>query len=208
MKHLTTLGGVTFLLLAVLFTQPASAQRAGQWAWDLKYSAVLGLAETAEFAGGLSWRGVTFDGERAANESLTMGFSIGWHLLDENNSAVSEFADGALSGTAYRYINAVPVLAVGTFFFGQRGNTRPFISGGGGTYWIENRTEAGIVTIEESHWHPGAMGEVGVSIPRYGGNTLTLSARYNWAAPLTDPRGQELRRSYLTFSIGSGTGSN
>jgi len=203
MKHRQIFGGVVALLLAMAFAQPVQAQRAGYWSWNAKYSTVMSAGEsTKDFADSFSWRGATFDIERAASDNLTLGLSFGWHVLNEKTSGTSEFPDGAISGTAWRYINSAPILLSANYFMGQRGRTRPYIGLGGGTYWIENRTEAGIFAVENSNWHLGAMGEVGIVVPRPGGTSLTLSARWNQAFETN-----ETQRSYLTFSLGYSVGN-
>jgi outer membrane protein W len=202
MKHRQIFGGVVTLLLAMAFAQPVQAQRAGYWSWNAKYSTVVGVGDTSDFAGGFSWRGATFDIERAASDNLTVGLTFGWHILNEKNSGTSVFDNGAISGTAFRYMNSAPILLAANFFAGQRGSVRPYIGVGGGTYWIENRTEAGIFAIDDSNWHLGALGEFGLAIPRPGGTMMTLSATWNQAFERNDTR-----RSYLTFSLGYSVGN-
>jgi outer membrane protein W len=202
MNHRTIIGGVVALLLAATFVQPVSAQRAGQWMWNAQYSTVMGMGETSDFAGGFSWRGATFDIERGLSEQASLGITFGWHVLDEKNAGTSVFDEGAITGTAFRYVNSAPILLTGNYFMGQRGSARPYLGVGAGTYWIENRTEAGIFAVEDSNWHLGFMGEAGIAIPRPGGTSLTLSARYNWGLETNDTE-----RQYWTFSIGYSVGN-
>lgn len=192
------LGGVLAVLITVAFARPLAAQRAGDWSVVTSYSTVLGVGETRDFIGGFSWRGVTMDSERWFGQNFTAGWSAGWHVLSSGGEGTSEFDGGAATGAASRFLNAVPILLKGTYFFGQAGTDRPFLGAGGGTYWIENRTEAGIFAVTESNWHVGLMAEVGLA-RRTNGRTTTLSARYNWAL-----RTNEIEHSYLTFSVGFG----
>ena len=202
MNYRTIFGGVVALLLATVLAQPVSAQRAGQWMWNAKYSTVLGMGTTADYAGGFSWRGATFDVERAQSDNLTIGLTFGWHVLDEKESGTQVFDGGAITGTAFRYVNSAPILLTGNYFLGDRGSVRPYLGVGAGTYWIENRTEAGVFAVEDSNWHLGLMGEAGLAIPRPGGTSLTLSARYNWGLETND-----IERQYWTFSLGYSVGN-
>jgi outer membrane protein W len=202
MNHRTIFGGVVALLLAATLAQPASAQRPGQWMWNAQYSTVMGMGDTSDFAGGFSWRGATFDIERGVSDQASIGLTFGWHVLDEKNSGTSVFDQGAITGTAFRYVNSAPILVTGNYFLGSRGSARPYLGVGAGTYWIENRTEAGIIAIENSNWHFGLMGEAGIAIPRPGGTSLTLSARYNWGM-----KTNETERQYWTFSLGYSVGN-
>jgi len=202
MNHRKLFGGVVALLLAAAFAQPVSAQRAGQWMWNAKYSTAMGMGTTSDYAGGFSWRGATFDIEKATSNNLTVGLTFGWHVLDEKNTGTEFYDEGAVSGTAFRYMNSAPILLTGNYFLGQRGSIRPYIGAGAGTYYIENRTEAGIIAITDSNWHLGLLGEAGLSIPRPGGTSLTLSARYNWGLETND-----IERQYWTFSLGYSVGN-
>ena len=38
----------------------------------------------------------------------------------------------------------MPILVTGDYFFGEPNGTRPFLGIGAGTYWTEDRTEAGV----------------------------------------------------------------
>jgi outer membrane protein W len=202
MKHRQIFGGVVALLLAMTFAQSVEAQRAGYWSWNAKYSTVMSAGDTKDVVDSFSWRGATFDIERAASDNFTVGLTFGWHVLNEKTSGTGEFEGGAITGTAWRYVNSAPILLTGNLFMGQRGSIRPYIGVGGGTYWIENRTEAGIIAVESDNWHLGALGEVGLVIPRPGGTMLTLSARYNQAFEASDTQ-----HSYLTFSLGYSVGN-
>jgi len=196
MDYRTIRGGGAAVLLAVVLAQPVSAQRVDEWATNLSYSAVMGVGDTKDFIDGLSWRGVTLDFEKGVTDSFTIGGSAGLHVLAEESSGTSKFEGGAATGTAFRYMNAVPLLLTANYFAGRPGTTRPFIGLGAGTFWVENRTDAGVFFSEDSNWHPGFMGEAGVSIERPDG-TMTLSARYNHALETND-----VEHTYLTFSVG------
>jgi outer membrane protein W len=196
MTYRRILCGVAVVLLTVVSAEPVAAQRPGEWATSLAYSPVMGLGETKDFIDGLSWRGMTLDFEKGVTDSFTIGGSAGWHVLADESSGTSKFEGGAATGTAFRYMNSVPLLLTANYFAGRAGTTRPFIGIGAGTFWVENRTDAGVFFSEESNWHPGLMGEAGVSIQREDG-TMTLSARYNYARETND-----VEHTYLTFSVG------
>jgi len=196
MDYRKIMGGVAVLLITLATVQPAWAQSPGEWATNLAYSPVMGLGDTKDFIDGLSWRGLTLDFEKGITDSFTIGGTAGWHVLADESSGTSRFEGGAATGTAFRYMNSVPLLVTATYFAGRPGMTRPFIGVGAGTFWVENRTDAGVFFSEESNWHPGLMGEAGVSMERPDG-TMTLSARYNYALETND-----VEHTYLTFSVG------
>jgi len=200
MNYRQIMGGATALLLIATMVQPVSAQTAGSWTTTWWYSTVLGVRDTKDFVGGFSWRGVSLDVDKALSNNFTLGGSVGWHVLSERNSGTGEFDAGAITGTAFRYMNSMPLLLDANYYFGQPRGSRPFLGVGAGTYWIENRTEAGVFVVEDRIWHFGLMGEVGIVIRRPS-RTVTLSARYNWGLKKND-----VEQTYLTFSVGFNTG--
>lgn len=192
-----SLFAAAFVTTTMLVT-PVSAQRAGRWTLGPRYSVVLPTGQsTRNFADGLSFRGGTLDIERGVSDRAAVGLSLGWHVLTETNASTSTLPDGAVSGSALRYVNAVPLLATASLALGSRSGLQPWFGVGGGTAWVENRTETGLLRTEATNWHPAAMGEVGLRIPRGGGRTLTAGVRYQRAFD-----SNAVEREYLTFSLG------
>jgi hypothetical protein len=181
---------------ALSFAQHAAAQTPGGWTWSSQYSTVLGIGDTGDFAGGFSWRGATVDLEYAVGNDLTLGGAAGWHVLSEGAQGTRVLEQGSITGSAWSYVNAVPILFTGTWFMGPRDGSRTFLGAGAGTYWVENRIDAGTFTFEDSNWHLGLMAEAGALIPRSVG-AIELSARFHWAMENSAPS-----RTYMTFSIG------
>ncbi len=190
------LGTVAALLVSISLASPASAQR-GDWLWDFQYSTVLGTGDTSDFADGFSWRGATVGVQKVLGPGLSVGLQSGWHVLSEESSGTLQFPGGAITGTAFRYVNSIPVLLTGDYRFQTGGEIQPFLGAGIGTYWIENRTEAGVFAIEDSNWHFGLMGEAGLAWIRPNDTAFTLAARYNWGL-----ESNGIERPYFTFSVG------
>jgi hypothetical protein len=88
-------------------------------------------------------------------------------------------------------------MAIGTYEFGGRWGPKGFVGAGTGVIYVQNRAEAGPLRAENSNWHWGLSAEAGVAIPRPGGSTWDLSARYHWAV-----ENSGIERQYVTFSLG------
>ncbi|MEJ2541380.1 MAG: outer membrane beta-barrel protein [Gemmatimonadota bacterium] len=193
---------VMLLLVAALMAsgalaRPVTAQQPGDWMWNLQYSTVLGAGDTKDFADGFSWRGVTVDAQRVLRPGLSVGISTGWHVLNEETSGTLVLDQGSITGTAFRSVNSFPILATADYSFGGSGALQPFVGAGVGTYWIQNRTEAGVFAIDDDNWHFGLMGEAGLALRQGRGSAFTLSARYNYGFEANG-----IERPYWTFSAG------
>lgn len=197
-----TRGRVTVALAALVTVggtlAPVSAQRTGRWTVNVQYSTLLPIGdETKAFADGFSWRGGTADIEREVIDHLAIGASLGWHVLSEENAATNQLLEGAITGTGFRYVNSVPLILTGSVTFGSRDGIQPFFGVGGGTIWVERRAEVGSIVTEETRWHTGATGEVGVRLPRGRRARFTVGARYQRAFEMDG-----VSWEYVTFSLG------
>jgi hypothetical protein len=134
---------------------------------------------------------------RFMTERLRVGVSGGWHVLDSEIAGTTVFDQGALTGSVRRYMNAVPLMAIGLYDFGDRWGPKPFVGAGTGLIYVQNRSEAGFFLVEDGNWHWGLSAEAGVGIPRPGGSTWDLSARYHWAV-----ENDGVERQWVTFSLG------
>ncbi|MEJ2540684.1 MAG: outer membrane beta-barrel protein [Gemmatimonadota bacterium] len=187
------------LLLASLSSvAPAEAQQLGRWQVIPHYSTVLPVGSaTTDYADEFSFRGATLDLVRIARERVRVGVSAGWHVLSDETSGTEVFPEGAFTGTVRRYVNSVPILAVGSYHFGDRWGPQPFLGAGLGTIYAGNRATSGIFTVENNNWHLGFMAQAGIALPRPGGATWTLDARYYQAV-----ESGGIERQYVTFSLG------
>ena len=191
--------GIGTLAFAMLLASgPVQAQQIGNWQVVPRYSTVLPVGgPTRDFVSDFSWRGATVDVVRFMSPNLRVGVSGGWHVLDGKSEGTEEFSGGALDGELRRWVNAVPLMAIGLYEFGGRWGPKGFVGAGTGVIYAQNRVDGGPIRAENSNWHFGLSAEAGVAIPRPGGSTWDISARYHWAAPSGG-----VERQYVTFSLG------
>lgn len=189
---------VTLALATLSASSPAQAQQIGNWQVVPRYSTVLPVGgATRDFVSDFSWRGATVDVVRFMSPNLRVGVSGGWHVLDGESEGTEEFSGGALNGELRRWVNAVPLMAIGLYEFGGRWGPKGFVGAGTGVIYAQNRVDAGPFRAENSNWHFGLSAEAGIAIPRPGGSVWDLSARYHWAV-----QNSGVERQYVTFSLG------
>ncbi len=191
-----------FLFLAVLAlllsAAPTQAQQIGRWQVVPRYSTVLPVGGvTRDFISDFSWRGATVDVVRFLSDGVRVGVSGGWHVLDGQSSGTEVFEGGAFTGDLNRYMNALPLMAIGLYEFGGRWGPKGFVGGGTGLIYVQNRVDTALGQAENSNWHWGLSAEAGIAIPRPGGSIWDVSARYHWAV-----ENSGVERQYVTFSLG------
>jgi outer membrane protein W len=164
----------------------------------ITYSTALGLGETGDYIGRFSWRGFTIDGKYFIDDNITLGWTTGWQTLYEPVSGT--FTDGTrtMTGTQYRYLNILPAMMTANYFFNEDGETQPFVGLGLGTYWVEQKTNMGLFSEKEDHWHFGLAPEVGVLFPVNIQANFYITVRYNNAFPAKE----SITYSYLGLNVG------
>lgn len=150
-----------------------------------------------------SFRGVGFDGRWfKGGSSFTGGLSLAWHVFDKNTYGTLEFDGATLTGNQNRYINSFPIMLTGHYYFGNKNNVWMFVGGGVGTYYVIQRLEIGVHSLEESNWHLGACPEIGLQIPLSDAD-LFISGKYNWAFEAGESiQGDAIDLNYWTVSVG------
>ncbi len=192
---------IVFALLLVLTTSVEA--KAQDWWWQFSYNMGATAGETKDYINQFSFRGMGFQGRKFMNfqNQWSLGFDLSWQVFNETNAGttvIDEEQRSAISGTAFKYINAFPILANAHYYFGneRRGTTTGFVGVNTGLYYIEQRTEAGLWAITNDAWHFGLAPEVGVGMPA-GRTYITGTVRYNWTA-----KADERDYQFWSFMIG------
>ncbi len=202
-------GIIASLALILVFSGEAKAQ---DWWWGITYqmSASSSLPTNSDsdvnFIEDYSFRGFGIDARYVASRDAkySIGFNVGWNVLNEKNDFGSErntisLGNADVTGTQLRYLNSVPLMANASYYFGSRGGIRPYVGLNAGTYYIERRVDIGVVGIVEDNWHFGWAPEVGLVVPLGRPEVALLTTiRYNWAFSAGGTGDQK----YWGFNIG------
>lgn len=167
------------------------------------YTPVMPVGNTKDFISDFSWRGVTMEGRRVVKENVTVGFSLGWHVLNETTDEVVSFSaqDQGLDIQGYqiRTINAFPALLDAHYYLGQRGGPRPFIGAGAGLAYVENRSNFGGILLDDDTWPFTLAADLGVAAPVGWNSAGFLFARIYWMAAA----GSMDSQTYIIFGAGA-----
>ncbi len=150
-----------------------------------------------------SFRGIGFDGRWfKGGSSFTGGLSLAWHVFNKTTDGTIELEGSTLTGYQNRYVNSFPIMLTGHLYFGNKNSVWMFVGGGVGTYYIIQRFEIGVHSVEESNWNFGACPEIGLQIPLSEAD-LYVSGKYNWAYEAGESvQGDKLDLNYWTVSVG------
>ena len=169
-------------LFMMLFGVSSFGQGGGVWNFDWNMGFPMG--DTKDFIGQPTFRGFSIEGRGYVTENITVGGIGGWSVFYENFGWVTEdraVDNGQIYGYKRRYLNVMPLMVTGHYYFSQ-GQIQPYIGAGLGTYYIESRDFIGIYYVQGKDWHFGIAPEVGVVMPFGSGNTgMNINFKYNMA---------------------------
>jgi hypothetical protein len=196
------------LMLTLLVAATAHAQR-GVFTgitWNIGFP----NQETAEYIGSTSYRGLGVDIRSFSSPSFSFGGNFSWNVYDELlRGETAVLKGGAITGTQVRYINSMPLLLNASYYPGEkrRGELRFVLGLNAGTYYIRQRLDIGVVSLENSNWHLGVAPELGLWLPIGRETFLTLTARYNYAFDAGTRLNGDPNNDYSYWGINIGIGS-
>jgi opacity protein-like surface antigen len=169
--------GALVLLLAANGARGQSALTS--LSWDPSFPA----GQTKDFIGKATWRSFGMDVKGFLTPQFTMGASFDWRLLNEVTDKIIEIEDGHASGSQTRRIYAIPLLLTSHYYLRSFKNYPryiPYVGAGAGAYWIEEKLEIGVYTLQEKAWNFGLCVELGTLFQFSYGYAL-LRLKYNYA---------------------------
>ena len=193
-----------YMLLIVVFSGfvvQSNAQKSVSFIASYPISFPMG--NTSDYVGKTSFRGISFEVNLVQDEHVEYGLETSWHVFyGEESSKVYTDETVSIKGAQFRYINAVPLLAQGRWFFREEKSEKkftPFAGAGIGTIYVNQATDFGLYRITKEAWQFALRPEIGLlfknsnSVP--GG---FVSVRYYAGFDTDDLDAQ----SYLSLNIG------
>lgn len=175
---------------------------------NLNYQISLPMNQVKDFTDKTSFRGFDIEYHHFLGEHFSIGAAIGWNVYYQNkdNTSGNFMFKGndnvyTITGNQYRYINTVPMLAIGRYYFTDNTTVvRPYVGLGIGTSWTEKRLEVGQFSSTISRWQFAMAPEVGMYIPVTDQVAFNVGARYNYATKAAHGKVPEIQS--LTFNLG------
>lgn len=175
---------------------------------NLNYQISLPLGEVKDFTNKASFRGFDLEYHQFLGDRFSVGGAIGWNVFyNDLSNASGDFKFSGndnvytITGNQYRYINTVPMLAIGRYYFADdNAVVRPYVGLGLGTSWTEKRLEVGQFSSTVSRWQFAMSPEVGMYVPVSDQFAFNFGAKYNYATKASHGRVPEIQS--ISFNIG------
>jgi|SRR5687768_11340388 len=189
------------IIIPLVFFLMIASQAFSQSTFTVQYAMNFPLGNTSDYIGETSFRGISLDYRYHVQPNIALGIGTGWYTFyEQKDYGTYSSDDGALSvsGVQYRYINSLPILFVGDYYFSPEEKFSPFVGLGIGVTYNEINTEMGQFYVDIDTWQFSLAPEVGIRMGASTGVWGFLSARYNNCFETSELDGQ----SYLTLNIG------
>jgi outer membrane protein W len=170
----------------------------------ISYNMGLPNSMTRSFVQNYSWRGFGFEVRSFRSDNLSVGGSFSWNIFAEKTDKIIYLENGAASGTQIRSLNVLPLMLNSHYYLGTpAGRMRPYVGINVGTYYIVQRLEIGVLSLEDNNWHFGLAPEFGIMFSSYSGTIFFVNARYNYAFKAgQDLKGQGKDWAYWGINVG------
>lgn len=175
---------------------------------NLNYQISLPLGSVENFTDKATFRGFNLEYHHFLGEQISIGASVGWDVYYKDKGKVTgdfQFRGNdaiyTITGKQYRYINFVPMLAIGRYYFTDRNTAvRPYAGLGIGSSWAEKRLEVGQFASTISRWQFAMAPEIGMYIPVTEQIAFNVGARYYYATQAAHGRVPEIQQ--FSFNLG------
>ncbi len=185
-----------YLIILVFFYMGTYAQDK----FNLQYSIATPIGDSRDYIKPTSWRGLLFEYEHSIQPKIDIGIQTGWHTFyEEKARSTYSLNDGSITSKQFRYLNSIPIMITGKYYFAEANSTlKPFCGIGIGTNHLTERTDNGLYTTKYKNWTFALKPEIGTLIYLTDYSNIILSIDYNNTFKASDITQQ----SWLNFNIG------
>lgn len=165
------------LITAASFTLTAQTN-----VWKVNWDMNAPVGQSADFINKFSVRGISVDGSWFLNDNVALGGTAGWGLFYEKTDKITEVygqnGNITVTGKQQKYLNYIPLLFNGEYYFGNAGHVRPYVGVGVGAAWAESVKNVGLYQLYDKNWMFALAPEVGVIIPVANNFNFHVKAKY------------------------------
>ena len=170
---------ILIIALFGLFSSSMFAQNESLWSFTYNMSFPMG--DTKDYISKASFRGIALDGRWFVDNNVTVGGSLGWNVFYEKTNKATLIVDNlTLTGTQFKYINAVPMYFNAAYYLNEGSYVRPYFAANIGTIFTAQRTDMGLYSLYDKEWKFAVAPEVGVTIQTYNSLNVMFNVRYNY----------------------------
>ena len=194
---------IKILLLVMILSSSAFAQNTiTGFSWSMGFA----TGKAKDYVGKPSFTGFTIEGHRFINKNVSFGLTSGWNILSEKTNDLVTVNNATITGEQGRYINVFPILLNASYYIKSSKSAKfvPFMRANVGTYYIMQRFDIGVYTINNYNWHFGVAPEIGFMYKVSRTVNLLANAKYNYALDSGTRLSGEEKNDYAFFTLNFG----
>ena len=187
-------------IICILFMTALGARAEdtmGAISWNVGFP----LADTKEYVGETSLRGIGFETRKFVQSNVSVGVFLSWNTFHEVRDELLSLPNGHVHGTQHRVLHTFPMLASAQYYFRPFSTQQRFIPYAGlgmGVFFVDRVLDIGMAGISENHLRFGFAPEAGLAIPVDRHRSTLISVKYNHAFKVDDTTDY----SYWSVNIG------
>jgi hypothetical protein len=194
------------IILLIAFAINAHAQ---SYSTGFSYSMGFGVSSMSDYISKPSFTGFSLEFHKFIKPNVTVGLTSGWNIFSQKSNETITLPSGALSGEQARYVNVVPILLnVSYYMKNKTSKFIPFFRAHVGTYYILQRFDIGVYTLNNYNWHFGVAPEIGFLIKASSTMDILVNSRYNYAFDSGTKLSGNSDNKYQFFSVNFGISYN
>lgn len=152
----------------------------------VSYNVSIPTANLKDYISNASWRGFSIEGRWFTARNVSFGVTLGWNIFSKKSDELIQIEDaevnGAVSGTQVRSVNVFPIVGTVHYYTGSsRDQARFYFGTSLGMYYIRQRLEIGISSLDNNNMHFGLAPEAGVLFELSRAVTMVVKSKYNYA---------------------------
>jgi hypothetical protein len=184
---------IKIIIPLVLFAYSAFSQTTiSGFSWSMGFAS----GKAADFVGAPSFTGFTAEGHRFMSPNV----------LNEQTNETITVNNTSITGEQGRYINIIPLMMSASYYIksSKSASFVPFVRAHVGTYYILQRFDIGVYSLNNYNWHFGVAPELGFMIRASSSVNILANSRYNYAFDSGERIGGDDNNDYSFFSVNIG----
>jgi opacity protein-like surface antigen len=151
------------IAITLIAGQQVKAQEAGSNLVSLQYSMGFSMGDLNKYIENASFLGILLDYRFMATDNVYAGVELGGNLFYEKKDYATYTKETiTLTGTQWRYVSTMPLLANVGYVFSPASDFSPYAGIGIGTLYHEVELDIGIYEFTQNQWQFAVKPEVGM----------------------------------------------
>lgn len=188
-------------VVLVIFLLAVSAQSKG-WMASVDYHVAIPGQEMKPQINNPSLLGFSLDARKFISPQFAVGANLGNQVFYCKCHNASSLEDNFFGGSQYYFLNTIPLMLTSQYYFNFAKSFKPYLGLNVGGYYAWQRSEKGLVVMDDRKWHWGFAPGAGVLLP-VAGTYMNMGTKISFISDsnLGDPQKQLFMSFYVGFSF-------